>query len=108
MGCGFGDTSSATENAIIINGVLHKLDQVKFEYDPNDFMRPWKFLDNQGRLDLDFIPFKDRCAATHLLLIDSQVHQLFGRYSGKIVADDGRHIQLDGLIGFAEEHQARW
>ena len=108
LGCGFGDTSSATENAIIINGIIHKLDQVKFEYDPNDFMKPWKFLDNQGRLDLDFIPFKDRYAATRLLLIDSQVHQLFGRYNGKIVTDNGQQIQLDDLIGFAEEHHARW
>jgi len=71
-------------------------------------MKPWKFLDNQGRLDLDFIPFKDRYTATRLLLIDSQVHQLFGRYTGKIVDDNGQRIQLDGLIGFAEEHHARW
>ena len=108
LGSGFGDTSAATENAIIINGVVHKLDHVIFEYDPNDFMMPWKFLDNQGRLDLDFIPFKDRYAATRLLLIDSQVHQLFGRYTGNIVDDNGQRIKLDGLIGFAEEHHARW
>jgi hypothetical protein len=108
LGCGFGDTSAATENALIIDGVLHKLDQVEFQYDPQDFMKPWKFLDNQGRLDLDFIPFKDRYAATRLLVIDSQVHQLFGRYSGKIVTDNGDEIQLEGLIGFAEEHHAKW
>lgn len=108
LGCGFGDTSAATENALIIGGVLHKLDQVTFEYDPRDFMKPWKFLDNEGRLDLDFIPFKDRFAATRLLLIDSQVHQLFGCYSGKIITDNGKEIRLDGLIGFAEEHHAKW
>jgi hypothetical protein len=108
FGCGFGDTSSATENAMIINGIIHKLDQVNFVYDPNELMKPWKFLDNHGRLDLDFIPFRDRYAATRLLLIDSQVHQLFGRYTGKVVTDNGEQIQLNGLIGFAEEHHARW
>jgi hypothetical protein len=36
------------------------------------------------------------------------VHQLFGRYAGAIVADNGETIQIDGLIGFAEEHHARW
>ena len=72
------------------------------------FMKTWKFHDNEGRLNLDFIPFKDRFAATKLLVIDSKVHQLFGRYSGKVVTDDGDEIWLDGLIGFAEEHQARW
>ena len=108
LGCGFGDTSAATENALILNGKIHKLDQVTFDYDPADFMKPWKFQDNQGRLDLDFKPFKDRFAATKLLVIDSEVHQLFGRYSGTVVADDGEEIQLNGLIGFAEEHHARW
>jgi hypothetical protein len=108
LGYGFGDTSAATENALILNGKLQKLDQVTFDYDPQDFMKPWKFLDNEDRLDLDFIPFKDRFAATKLVVIDSEVHQLFGRYSGKVVADDGEEIQLQGLIGFAEEHRARW
>jgi hypothetical protein len=108
FGCGFGDTSAATENALILDGHVHKLDQVTFDYDPHDFMKTWKFHDNEGRLNLDFIPFKDRFAATKLLVIDSKVHQLFGRYSGKVVTDDGEEIRLDRLIGFAEEHQARW
>ena len=108
LGCGFGDTTAATENALIINGKLHKLDQVTFDYDSQDFMKPWKFRDNQGRLDLDFVPFKDRFAATKLLVIDSEVHQLFGRYSGKLFTDEGEEIRIDGLIGFAEEHHARW
>jgi len=108
LGSGFGDTSQATENALILDGVIHKLDQVTFDYDPNDFMKPWKFKDNQGRLDLVFSPFKDRFAATHLMVIDSEVHQMFGRYTGKVVADNGNEIQIDGLIGFAEEHYARW
>jgi hypothetical protein len=108
LGCGFGDTSAATENALILEGKVHKLDQITFEYDSQDFMKPWKFRDNEGRLDLDFIPFKDRFAATKLVVIDSEVHQLFGRYAGKVIADDGEEIQLAGLIGFAEEHRARW
>jgi hypothetical protein len=108
LGCGFGDTSAATENALTLDGKIHKLDQVTFEYNPQDFMKPWKFCDNEGRLDLDFIPFKDRFATTKLIVIDSEVHQLFGRYSGKIISDNGEEIQLDGLIGFAEEHRARW
>ena len=108
LGCGFGDTSAATENALIIDGKLHKLDQVTFDYDSQDFMKPWKFRDNQGRLALDFVPFKDRFAATKLLVIDSEVHQLFGRYSGKLFTDEGEEIRIDGLIGFAEEHHARW
>jgi hypothetical protein len=43
-----------------------------------------------------------------MVVIDSEVHQMFGRYSGTLAADDGEVIRLDGLIGFAEEHKARW
>ena len=108
LGSGFGDTSAATENALILDGVIHKLDQVTFDYDPKDFKKPWKFKDNQGRLDLIFIPFKERLATTKLVVIDSEVHQMFGCYAGNVVADNGEEIKIDGLIGFAEEHYARW
>ncbi|MBN2501930.1 MAG: DUF2804 domain-containing protein [Anaerolineales bacterium] len=108
LGQGFGDTSQATEDCLILDNRIHKLSDVRFTYNADDFMAPWHFSDQEGRLDLEFVPFKDRPAETHLLIIDSVVHQMFGRYSGKVVADDGEEIILDGLIGFAEEHHARW
>jgi hypothetical protein len=33
---------------------------------------------------------------------------MFGHYWGTVVADDGEAIPMDGLIGWAEEHHARW
>ena len=57
---------------------------------------------------LEFIPFKDRLARTNLGVIFSQVHQMFGRYSGQVITDEGETIQITDLIGFAEEHHARW
>ena len=108
LGCGFGDLSAASENCLVLEGRVHKLDQVRFEYERADYVKPWKFTDNEGRLSLDFVPFKDRTAVTNLGVIYSQVHQMFGRYSGFAVADDGERIAIEGLTGFAEEHQARW
>ena len=108
LGCGFGDTSSATENALIIDGRVNKLDQITFDYDPQDYMKAWKFTDNEGRLNLIFTPFKDRFAATKLFVIDSEVHQLFGKYTGSVVTDSGENIDIEELIGFAEEHKAKW
>jgi hypothetical protein len=61
-----------------------------------------------GRLDLFFTPFLERVAKTNLLVITSEVHQMFGRYAGLVVADDGERLTVDGLVGFAEEHHARW
>lgn len=71
-------------------------------------MRPWKFTGTDGRLDLVFTPFKERTAQTNLGIIFSEVHQMFGRYNGKAVTDDGKVVQIKDLIGFAEEHHARW
>lgn len=108
LGGGFGDTSCATENCLILERRIHKLDQVQFEYDRSNYSHPWKFRDSLSRLELDFVPFKERVARTNLGVINSEVHQMFGRYSGSVVADDGEVIRLDGLTGFAEEHRARW
>lgn len=108
LGCGFGDLSAATENAIILDNRIHKLGQVRFDYASGDYMKPWHFTEEQGRLDLTFTPFKDRTAVTNLGVIFSEVHQMFGRYNGQVVADDGEQIAVRDLIGFAEEHHARW
>ena len=108
LGCGFGDLSKAGENAIIMENRINKLGEVKFDYVSGDYMKPWKFSDTEGRLDLVLTPFKDRTARTSLVIIDSEVHQMFGRYNGKVVTEDGSSIQIKNLIGFAEEHHARW
>ena len=108
LGFGFGDTAAATENTLIVDGRVHKLGQVDFSYDSRDFKRPWRMIAPDGRLDLEFVPFVERVAKTNLLVIASEVHQMFGRYRGAALADDGEVIPIVGLIGFAEEHHARW
>jgi hypothetical protein len=108
LGGGFGDTSAATENCLILEGRVHKLDQVEIEYDTDDYMQHWKFNDSQNRLELTFEPFTERVARTNLGIIVSEVHQLFGRYSGNAVTDDGETLQIEDLIGFAEDHHAKW
>ena len=108
MGMGFGDLSAATENAFILNNKIHKLDQVKFVYTSGDYMQPWKFTDNQSRVNLTFTPFKDRLAQTNLGIITSEVHQMFGRYNGQVTTEKGDVILIKDLIGFAEEHHAKW
>jgi len=108
MGMGFGDLSKATENAVIVNGRIHKLGAVRFDYHSGDYMQPWKFTDDEKRLNLTFTPFKDRTAKTNLGIIFSEVHQMFGHYNGNIKLDDGTLLEVHDLVGFAEEHHARW
>ena len=108
LGSGFGDLSKAGENAVILNNRIHKLEQVKFDYTAGDYMKPWEFTDTEKRLELTFTPFKDRLAQTNLGIITSKVHQMFGRYNGYVISDEGERIQVKNLIGFAEEHYAKW
>ncbi len=108
LGGGFGDTSAATENALVLGGRIHKLGRVDMAFSSADYMRPWRMRAADGRLDLEFVPFKERVAKTNLGLIASEVHQMFGRYHGTVRPEAGPPIQLDGLVGFAEEHCARW
>lgn len=108
LGCGFGDTSAATEDALILEGRVHKLGAVKFDYASGKYMKPWKFTDGEGRLELEFTPIKERLARTNLGVIFSEVHQMFGHYHGTAVTDEGERVQIEDLIGFAEEHKARW
>lgn len=108
LGRGFGDLSRAGENAILLENRIHKLEQVSFDYSSSDYMRPWRFTDSQGRLDLTFTPFKDRTAQTNIGVISSLVHQMFGLYNGTALTDGNEAIQIRDLVGFAEEHHARW
>lgn len=107
IGYGFGDTSAATENMVIYNGIAHKLSRVDFKIPlkdgADDFMSPWKFTSDDGRFELDFIPILDRFSAADLLVLKSIQHQVFGHFTGKIILDDGKVIELKNAIGFAEK-----
>jgi hypothetical protein len=108
LGCGFGDTSAATENMIFYRGRAHKIGRVSFELDHRDFLKCWHLVSEDGRLDLELEPLLDRSSSTDLLLIASIQHQVFGSWRGRAVLDDGREIAIDGLRGFAEKVVNRW
>lgn len=108
LGYGFGDTSQATENTVILNGKIHKLSQVDFQYNSNKFMEPWTMQSPDSRLLLSFTPFYERVARTDAKLLLSEVHQMFGSYNGTFITGEGETIQITNLNGFAEEHHARW
>ena len=112
IGYGFGDTSAASENALFYNGRLHKLEQVEFHIPTkkgrDDYMSPWRFTSSDGRFEMDFTPVLDRKSRTSALVIESDQHQVFGRYTGKAVLDDGTEVRVKDFFGFAEKVKNRW
>ena len=113
LGYGFGDTSAATENMLFYNGVAHKLAAVDFGIPQkpeggDDFMAPWNFTSSDGRFEAVFTPIIDRASRTDAKLILSDQHQVFGRFTGKAVLDDGTVIPFADYLGFAEKVHNKW
>ena len=112
LGYGFGDTSAASENMLFYNGRAHKLDAVTFHLPQkdgsDDFMSPWTFTSNDGRLEMDFTPVYDNVNVIDLGIIRMSGHQVFGKFTGRAVLDDGTAIDLDGQMGFVEKYNNKW
>ncbi|MFP4364238.1 MAG: DUF2804 domain-containing protein [Spirochaetia bacterium] len=108
LGYGFGDTSAATENMLFYEGNAHKLDTVTFEFDHSNVLKPWKFTSNDGRFEMDFQPLVDRNGKTDLIFLKTVQHQVFGKFSGKAVLDNGKEIQVKDYTGFAEKVFNQW
>ena len=112
IGYGFGNTDAATENMLFADGIAHKLSQVTFHIPVKDghedYLSPWTFTSDDGRFEMDFIPILDRAACTDAKLICSDQHQVFGRYSGRAVLDNGSVLTVKNLTGFAEKVHNKW
>ena len=109
MGAKWTDGTGMNENGIFLNGTMHKVfEDIVFEYDNKDFMKPWRMRTaDSDTVDLHFEPFYEKPQRINLLLIASRANQVFGRYHGAVRAG-GRAIPIDNLLGWAEEHVARW
>jgi len=112
IGYGFGDTSAASENMLFYDGKAHKLSQVAFNIPMKDgredFLKPWIFTSDDGRFEMDFVPVIDRASNIDFKVLKSDQHQVFGRFSGDVVLDDGRKIHVRNLMGFAEKVENKW
>ena len=108
LSCGVNETGFS-ENLLWLDGQRHPLPQVHFAYDRRDRQRPWTITDRAGRVSLSFEPL--RCAHQERIsvgIVASNFEQLCGRYTGRLETETGEVVALDGAIGFAEWHYARW
>lgn len=112
IGYGFGNTSAASENMLFYNGRAHKLDEITFNIPQcngrDNYMMPWTFTSSDGRLEMDFKPVLDRYAPVNIGVFCMVPHQVFGKFSGRAVLDDGKIIEFKDLMGFAEKVHNKW
>lgn len=110
FGAGWTDGTGMNENGICVDGVLSKISEdLIFDYNPANFMQPWQIRTHASeRVNVTFTPFFERVAKTNALVLRSEVHQMIGHFSGRILDDAGRPYKISKLVGWAEEHYARW
>ncbi|MFM1965075.1 MAG: hypothetical protein RL134_800 [Actinomycetota bacterium] len=110
VGGAWTDGTGSTENALCVDGRLHYLpDDLRWEYDREDWMRPWSITDPRGgRADLTLTPRHVRVDRTQLGVLANATHQAFGTWTGWMADDTGERVAVDGITGWAEEVRNRW
>lgn len=110
LGGKWTDGTGTTENALCIDGRLHKLSEdLSWEYSTRNFRLPWTITSPVSkRVALTFRPFYERTSAFNIAIAGTEVHQCFGHYSGEVITDQGDVIVIDRLLGWAEEARMKW
>lgn len=109
LGGGWTDGSAVNENALFLNGTLHKIEgDLEWTYNEVDHLQPWRIRSRDGdAVDLTFEPVAERKHFSDSLLVRRRNYQVYGLYSGHVTADD-RRIEVPDLLGWAEEHRMVW
>lgn len=109
LGAKWTEGTGHTENGVIVDGRLSKIgDELDWAYDWDRPLAPWRVRHPDGSLDLTLAPTYDRHSKVEALVLGTEVHQVFGRWSGHVTTDAGDVHHLDGIQGFAEESRSRW
>ena len=108
LGYGFSDRSPATENMLFYKHKAHKLEEVTFHINTDDYLAPWTFTSSDGRFEMDFHPILDRTTNMEVMFLKSIQHQVFGTFTGKVVLDDGTVLRVENFLGFAEDVLNWW
>lgn len=109
FGAKWTEGTGFTENGIIVDGVLTKIgEELTWDYEWERPLRPWRVTHPDGSLDLTLTPTYDRHSKVQAGALATEVHQVFGRWSGHVTTDAGAVHHVDGVLGFAEESRSRW
>lgn len=107
LSCGVNETSY-TENCLWLNGQLVKVDTVRFDYNRDDLMQPWRVTSLDGQVELSFRPQGNHREKLNLGLFASNFNQLFGQFDGVLRPAGKKPIKIEALNGFVEEQYAKW
>ncbi len=107
---GIGGEQNVTETCLFYDGKAHKIGAVDVETfpKPDKYMRPWRFVSEDGRFDMTMTPFLDHHTDTNLLALRMNSHQVHGLWSGTVTLDSGEKLAIKDMYAFCEYVENRW
>lgn len=105
LGYGFGVTTAATENLVVVDGKAHKFARIDWTVHPTE---AWTFVSDDGRFNLKFLPIQHQTMAVDALFKAGSLDKAYGFYEGTITLEDGRVLTIDKFFGWAEEVMIKW
>ncbi len=109
LGTVFADDTPGTADAVIVDGVLHKISRSQWEYDLDDLMAPWRFTSTDERIDLTLTPDFDDSTTINLGSVYTLTRwKVHGEIDGTVQLDDGSVLQVEGIRGAAEYVEIIW
>lgn len=109
LGAKWTEGTGFTENGIIVDGRVTKIgEELTWNYQWDRPLDPWRVQHPDGSLDLTLTPRHDRHSRINAGILASEVHQVFGTWTGHVTDDAGTVHRVKAIDGFAEESRSRW
>jgi hypothetical protein len=109
LGGKWTEGTGATENGVLVDGKLTKLGrELRWSYDWDEPLKPWRVEDPDGRLRLELTPRHDKHTRLRAIVMATETHQVFGTWAGSFRTEDDTLLEFEGMQGFAEESRSRW
>ncbi|MHA6493864.1 DUF2804 domain-containing protein [Pseudomonas borbori] len=107
LSCGVNETSFS-ENCFWLDGELIRCDGVRFEFDRDHALRPWRIESGDGQVQLRFDAYGLHAERMNLGILASNFKQIFGRFSGVLRPQGRPAVTIDNLWGFVEDQYVKW
>lgn len=96
------------ENAIWFGDAPAYLPDVRFTFDRDQPLSPWRIQSEDGAVDLTFHGAGMHRESRNLIVAKSRFAQVAGEFSGRLRGPGGRPVQVQGLPGVVEDQFVRW
>lgn len=103
----FGNNRFATENTLFFNGKAQKLADITYTRG-NNYTDDYVFSETDGRFQMTMTPVFDNYTETNLIVAHNRCHQVFGKWNGTVILDNGTTLKIKDMLAFIEEARNRW